>query len=150
MTLDRFGTAPLLTFSAAPDDDLRLVVKRSIDIAVSLLCLVLVFPILIVIAALIRLTSPGPAIFQQVRCGLNGRPFKFYKFRSMVANAEDLKTQLTHLNEKTTAFKISGDPRLTPLGRWLRKFSIDELQHPERRHVAGWASSCRTIGNRKL
>ena len=59
--------------------------------------------------------------------GLNGRRFKFYKFRSMVYNAEELKNQFTHLNRKTTAFKIPNDPRLTRVGRWLRKFSIDEL-----------------------
>jgi lipopolysaccharide/colanic/teichoic acid biosynthesis glycosyltransferase len=78
------------------------------------------------IAILVRLTSPGPAIFQQVRCGLNGRLFLFYKFRSMCANAEQLKSELEHLNTRGTAFKIPGDPRLTRLGRYLRKFSIDE------------------------
>jgi exopolysaccharide biosynthesis polyprenyl glycosylphosphotransferase len=126
MTLDRFGTAPLLTFSAVPDD-LRLVVKRSIDIVFSLVALVVLFPFLILVAILIRVTSPGPIIFKQVRCGLNGRHFNFFKFRSMVENAEELKLTLAHLNQKTTAFKIADDPRLTPLGRWLRKFSIDEL-----------------------
>ena len=79
------------------------------------------------IALLIRLTSPGPAIFRQVRCGLNGRRFVFYKFRSMVENAEDLKAQLAHLNARdTVVFKIPGDPRLTLVGRYLRKFSVDE------------------------
>jgi exopolysaccharide biosynthesis polyprenyl glycosylphosphotransferase len=127
MTLDRFGTAPLLTFSAAPDDDLRLVVKRALDIAISSAVLIVCSPFLLLIAALIRLTSPGPVIFKQLRCGLNGRHFQFYKFRSMVRNAEDLKAEIAHLNEKTTAFKIHDDPRLTPIGKWLRKFSIDEL-----------------------
>jgi lipopolysaccharide/colanic/teichoic acid biosynthesis glycosyltransferase len=82
---------------------------------------------MIVIAALIRLTSPGPAIFRQVRCGLNGRRFVFYKFRSMCHDAEQLKPQLQHLNQKQLAFKIPDDPRLTAVGRWIRKFSIDEL-----------------------
>jgi lipopolysaccharide/colanic/teichoic acid biosynthesis glycosyltransferase len=77
-------------------------------------------------AALVRLTSPGPAIFKQIRCGLNGRKFTFYKFRSMCENAEELKDGLKHLNSKSTAFKIPNDPRLTPIGRRLRKFSIDE------------------------
>jgi exopolysaccharide biosynthesis polyprenyl glycosylphosphotransferase len=126
MTLDRFGTAPLLTFSAAPDD-LRLVVKRAFDIAISLAVLVVCSPFVALIAALIRLTSPGPVIFKQLRCGLNGRHFQFYKFRSMVRNAEELKAEIAHLNEKTTAFKIPHDPRFTPIGKWLRKFSIDEL-----------------------
>jgi lipopolysaccharide/colanic/teichoic acid biosynthesis glycosyltransferase len=78
------------------------------------------------VALAIKLTSPGPAIFQQVRCGLNGRRFVFYKFRSMVANAEALKADLEHLNDKRVAFKIMNDPRQTAVGRYLRKFSIDE------------------------
>ncbi len=126
MTLDRFGTAPLLTFSAVPDD-LRLVVKRGFDVIFSVAALLLLFPFLVLIAILIRSTSSGPAIFKQIRCGLNGRHFNFFKFRSMIENAEELKIQLAHLNQKTTAFKIPDDPRLTPLGKWLRKFSLDEL-----------------------
>lgn len=127
MTLDRLGTAPLLTFTAAPDDDLRLIAKRVFDIAVSLAALVILSPLMLFIAILIRLTSRGPVIFRQTRCGLNGRRFMFYKFRSMVDNAEDLKSELAHLNQKTTAFKIHRDPRQTAVGRWLRKFSLDEL-----------------------
>lgn len=125
--LDRLGKAPLLTFSAAPHDEMRLLVKRILDILIAGAAMVLLAPFLAVIAAVIRLTSPGPAIFRQVRCGLNGRKFVFYKFRSMVENAEDLKDSLEHLNEKQTAFKIRNDPRLTGIGRFLRKFSIDEL-----------------------
>jgi exopolysaccharide biosynthesis polyprenyl glycosylphosphotransferase len=127
MTLDRLGVAPMLTFSAAPDDDVRLVLKRCADFAASFAALILLSPVFLLIFILVRATSPGPAIFKQVRCGLNGRRFRFYKFRSMVYNAEELKNQLTHLNRKTTAFKIPNDPRLTRVGRWLRKFSIDEL-----------------------
>jgi lipopolysaccharide/colanic/teichoic acid biosynthesis glycosyltransferase len=85
-------------------------------------------PLLALVAVLIRVTSSGPAIFRQKRCGLNGRNFTVYKFRSMVDNAEDLKPQLKALNERDqTVFKIRQDPRLTPIGKWLRKFSIDEL-----------------------
>jgi exopolysaccharide biosynthesis polyprenyl glycosylphosphotransferase len=124
--LDRLGEAPLLTFSAAPHDEIRLFLKRMIDVALASAALVLLSPFLALIAVLIRLTSPGPAIFRQVRCGLNGRRFMFYKFRSMCAEAESMKASLAHLNQKQTAFKIPNDPRLTPLGRWLRKFSIDE------------------------
>jgi lipopolysaccharide/colanic/teichoic acid biosynthesis glycosyltransferase len=79
-----------------------------------------------VTALLIRATSPGPVIFSQIRCGLNGRRFVFYKFRSMCRNAEELKAAVAHLNQKELAFKIPNDPRLTPVGRWLRKFSVDE------------------------
>lgn len=124
--LDRLGPAPLLTFSAAPHDEIRLLVKRVIDFVLALAAIILLAPFMLVIAALIRLTSPGPAIFRQVRCGLNGRKFVFYKFRSMCENAEELKPALQHLNRKSTAFKIPDDPRLTRIGKWLRKFSIDE------------------------
>jgi lipopolysaccharide/colanic/teichoic acid biosynthesis glycosyltransferase len=116
----------LLTFSAAPHDYIRLVVKRVTDVLIAVASLVTLSPFMFLIALLIRLTSPGPAVFRQVRCGLNGRRFVFYKFRSMCDNAEELKSSLMHLNQKSTAFKISNDPRLTALGRFLRKFSIDE------------------------
>jgi exopolysaccharide biosynthesis polyprenyl glycosylphosphotransferase len=124
--LDRFGTKPLLTFSAAPHDEIRLLLKRVTDVMLAAAAFVLVLPLMLLIALLIRLTSPGPAIFRQERCGLNGRRFTFYKFRSMCDNAEELKASLMHLNSKSTAFKIRSDPRLTRIGRFLRKFSIDE------------------------
>jgi lipopolysaccharide/colanic/teichoic acid biosynthesis glycosyltransferase len=81
---------------------------------------------MVLLAVLIKLTSPGPAIFRQVRCGLNGRRFVFYKFRSMCEDAERMKHSLQHLNTKQTAFKIPDDPRLTRIGRYMRKFSVDE------------------------
>jgi exopolysaccharide biosynthesis polyprenyl glycosylphosphotransferase len=125
--LDRLGKSPLLTFSAAPHDEIRLFLKRATDVVLAAAALVLLAPLMAVVALLIRLTSPGPVIFRQTRCGLNGRLFEFYKFRSMCANAEELRSQIEHLNTKgDTVFKIPNDPRLTPLGRWLRKFSIDE------------------------
>ena len=124
--LDRLGNSPLLTFSATPHDEMRLLVKRLTDILVAGIGLIVVSPIMALIALFIRIGSPGPAVFRQVRCGLNGRRFVFYKFRSMCADAESMRASLEHLNEKTTAFKIPEDPRLTWLGRWLRKFSIDE------------------------
>jgi exopolysaccharide biosynthesis polyprenyl glycosylphosphotransferase len=124
--LERLGATPLLTFSAAPHDEVRLLVKRVLDVVAAAAGLIVLAPLVAPIAVLIRLTSRGPVIFRQVRCGLNGRRFTFYKFRSMVANAEELKPALAHLSQKTTAFKIPNDPRLTRLGRLLRKFSIDE------------------------
>jgi exopolysaccharide biosynthesis polyprenyl glycosylphosphotransferase len=124
--LDRLGPAPLLTFSAAPHDEIRLFLKRVIDFLLAAAALLLLLPFMALIVLLIKVTSPGPAIFRQVRCGLNGRRFVFYKFRSMCHNAEDMKSTLEHLNRKETAFKIPDDPRLTPLGRYMRKFSIDE------------------------
>ncbi len=126
VSLDRFGSTPLLTFSAAPYDEVRLLVKRLTDIAIASAGLVVLAPFMAATAILIRLTSSGPAIFRQVRCGLNGRRFLFYKFRSMVENAEEMKTSLAHLNTRITAFKIPDDPRLTRIGRYLRKFSVDE------------------------
>ena len=126
VSLERFGPTPLLTFSAAPYDEVKLLAKRVTDILIAAAGLIVLMPLMAMISIAIRLTSPGPAIFKQVRCGLNGRLFLFYKFRSMVQNAEELKKDLEHLNVRQTAFKIPGDPRLTPIGRYLRKFSIDE------------------------
>ena len=125
--LDRLDQAPLLTFAAAPHDEIRLFAKRIVDVCLAAAGLLLLSPVLGLVALTIRATSPGPAIFSQVRCGLNGRRFVFYKFRSMVANAEGMKESLSHLNEKAVAFKIANDPRLTGIGRYLRRFSIDEL-----------------------
>jgi exopolysaccharide biosynthesis polyprenyl glycosylphosphotransferase len=124
--LDHLYSVPLLTFSAAPDDELRLLVKRALDVTIAAAGLLLMLPLLAAVALAIKLTSRGPIIFRQVRCGFNGRRFVLYKFRSMVHNAEELKPSLLHLNEKSTVFKIANDPRLTPVGRILRKFSIDE------------------------
>ena len=124
--LDRLGSIPLLTFSAAPHDEIRLLLKRVTDVLLAAAALVLLLPFMAAIALIIRLTSPGPAIFRQERCGLNGRRFVFYKFRSMCDNAEALKAQLMHLNRKQVAFKIPNDPRLTRIGSVLRKFSVDE------------------------
>ena len=126
VSLDRFGDTPLLTFSAAPYDEIKLLLKRVTDIVIAAAGLVVLAPMMTAIVVLIRLTSPGPAIFRQVRCGLNGRLFLFYKFRSMVENAEEMKKDLEHLNVRETVFKIPDDPRLTGIGRYLRKFSIDE------------------------
>ncbi len=126
VSLERLESTPLLTFTAAPDDEIRLLVKRLTDVAIAAAGLLVLAPFMAAVAVLIRLTSPGPAIFTQVRCGLNGRRFRFYKFRSMCENAEQLKSSLAHLNTRQTAFKIPDDPRLTPVGRYLRKFSIDE------------------------
>jgi lipopolysaccharide/colanic/teichoic acid biosynthesis glycosyltransferase len=97
-----------------------------IDVVLAAAALVLLLPIMFVIVVIIRFTSPGPAIFRQERCGLNGRRFVFYKFRSMCDGAEEMKAALQHLNAKDTAFKIRNDPRLTVVGRYMRKFSIDE------------------------
>jgi exopolysaccharide biosynthesis polyprenyl glycosylphosphotransferase len=124
--LDALDTTPLLTFSAAPKDEIRLLLKRITDVVLAAVVLVLLLPLMFAIALLIRLSSPGRAIFRQERCGLNGRRFTLYKFRSMVDNAEAMKASLMHLSSKSTAFKMTDDPRVTRIGWFLRKFSIDE------------------------
>ncbi len=127
ISLDSFGATPLLSFSAAPSDEIRLLLKRATDILIAAAGLLILSPFMAAVALLIRLTSPGPAIFRQTRCGLNGRLFLFYKFRSMCENAEAMQAAIAHLNTRDGAvFKIPRDPRLTLLGRYLRKFSIDE------------------------
>jgi exopolysaccharide biosynthesis polyprenyl glycosylphosphotransferase len=103
-------------------------VKRAFDIASSFAALALLSPILVFVGVLIKFTSRGPVFFKQQRVGLRGRPFHMLKFLSMVANAEDLKAKLAALNEQGgPVFKIRSDPRITNVGRFIRKYSIDEL-----------------------
>lgn len=127
VTLESLGASQLLTFAGAPHDDFRLTVKRAADFLIALATIILALPLLALIALAIRISSTGPVVFSQVRCGLNGRRFRLYKFRTMVENAEQLRDSVAHLNVKKTAFKIPNDPRVTPVGHWLRKFSLDEL-----------------------
>jgi exopolysaccharide biosynthesis polyprenyl glycosylphosphotransferase len=127
VSLERLGPAPLLTLSRTPSDEARLLLKRITDIITSVLFLVCLSPLFGLVALAVRFSSKGPVIFRQTRCGLNGRRFTLYKFRTMVENAEELLSDVAHLNVKTVNFKIPDDPRLTPVGRLLRKFSLDEL-----------------------
>jgi lipopolysaccharide/colanic/teichoic acid biosynthesis glycosyltransferase len=103
--------------------------KRIMDVTLVLLTLPLWLPVLGIIALVIGITSPGaPVIFKQLRTGKGGRRFQMYKFRTMVPGAEELKDQYAHLNElQWPDFKITNDPRITPVGRILRKTSLDEL-----------------------
>jgi len=119
---------PLLTFTTTPQNEYLLFVKSTADMILAAAFLVILSPVLVLVAILIKLTSRGPVIFTQVRCGLGGRKFVLYKFRSMINDAEEKKYHLEHLNEMSgPVFKLSKDPRCTRLGRFLRKFSIDEL-----------------------
>jgi lipopolysaccharide/colanic/teichoic acid biosynthesis glycosyltransferase len=103
-------------------------VKRAIDLTASVLALVILSPFFLFIGLLIKLTSPGPILYPWDVIGFGGRPFRGYKFRTMVQNADELKMQLIHQNEMSgPVFKMKDDPRVTPLGRCLRKYSIDEL-----------------------
>ena len=126
--LENFRDVQLLSLSSAPDSELRLFFKRVFDVVLAFVSLVVLSPLLGAIAAMIKITSPGPVFFQQTRCGLGGRRFMLYKFRSMINNAEQMRAELHQLNELDgPVFKISDDPRITPVGRWLRRFSLDEL-----------------------
>jgi exopolysaccharide biosynthesis polyprenyl glycosylphosphotransferase len=126
--LEEMDGMPLLTFSSTPTNQLQLLAKRLLDVALSLLTLGVGLPLVLLIAAAIKVTSGGSVLFRQTRCGLNGRRFTLYKFRTMVHDAEDRREALMHLNEmRGPTFKLSHDPRVTRLGRLLRKFSLDEL-----------------------
>ena len=105
-----------------------LILKRIIDIIGSIIGIVLVSPVLLVTAVLIKLESKGRIFFSQTRVGLHGKEFKIYKFRSMVDGAEALRKSIEHKNEMTgPMFKVRCDPRITKIGRFIRKTSIDEL-----------------------
>ncbi|MBF0441583.1 MAG: sugar transferase [Oligoflexales bacterium] len=105
-----------------------LLVKRIFDIVFSLAGLLMLSPLFLVIAVIIKLTSKGPVFYSQKRVGKGGRVFNFYKFRSMVVNADKIKESLKNVNEATgPVFKMKHDPRVTKIGRFIRKYSIDEL-----------------------
>jgi exopolysaccharide biosynthesis polyprenyl glycosylphosphotransferase len=119
---------PQIVASNSGVDGWQLVLKRLLDFVGSLVLLILLSPLFAVVAALIKITSPGKIFFAQERVGLNKRQFTMYKFRTMVPTAEKLQEELSHLNEMSgPVFKIKDDPRVTPIGRILRKTSIDEL-----------------------
>jgi exopolysaccharide biosynthesis polyprenyl glycosylphosphotransferase len=127
-TVDIFQNRPVLVFRSVPELSWQSIAKSLLDFVGAAVLLIILSPLLLFTAIAIKLTSPGPIIFKQQRCGLNGRPFTMYKFRSMITDAEQRKHELAMFNEMTgPVFKISNDPRITPIGRFLRKYSIDEL-----------------------
>ncbi len=98
------------------------------DVVISLIVIIAFSPVFILIALLVKIDSPGPVIFRQARVGLRGRQFDLYKFRTMVANAEHIKNQLNEKNEVDgPVFKIKDDPRVTKIGKFLRRSGLDEL-----------------------
>jgi len=128
VSLEFLGELPLITFSSVPEHNLAIVAKRIIDFVVAAISLILLSPLMIATAVLIKFTSPGPIFYTQTRCGLYGRRFGLTKFRTMIDGAEDRLWEIKHLNEMDgPVFKMRDDPRVTPLGRILRKTSIDEL-----------------------
>jgi len=126
--LEKLHDKPLLTFSATPEDEDLLLLKRVIDFALAAVLLILLSPVFLLLALMIKLTSKGPVLYRQTRCGLGGRKFTLNKFRSMRADADVLREELAALNEMDgPVFKIRDDPRCTAVGRWMRKLSLDEL-----------------------
>jgi exopolysaccharide biosynthesis polyprenyl glycosylphosphotransferase len=126
--LEELDGVPLVTLSTSPTSPLALALKRAIDLVLSAVILVLALPILVGVALAIKLGDRGAVFFRQRRCGLNGRVFTLYKFRTMVEDAEQRLEEVAHLNEMNgPVFKASSDPRVTRLGRLLRRFSFDEL-----------------------
>ncbi len=123
-----FGGLSMVVYDSYPRRPWHEVGKRSMDFILSGIGLIVLSPLFLLVGLAIKITSKGPAVFAQERVGLNGRPFKIYKFRSMVVNAEELKERLAHLNEMSgPVFKIVNDPRVTAVGKFIRKTSIDEL-----------------------
>ncbi len=127
--LENLREVPLLTFASSPEGDrILLFLKRVVDVALSAFWLVVLSPLVLAIALLVKFTSQGPVIYRQTRCGIGGRRFTLYKFRSMVEGADALRADLELHNEvEGPVFKIANDPRMTTVGRWLRRFSLDEL-----------------------
>jgi len=125
---DDFHGRPVMVFRSTPEASWQSVVKQIIDFVSAAVLLLILSPVFIITALAIRLTSPGPVLFRQQRCGLNGQPFTMYKFRTMVTDAEQRKQELAVFNEMSgPVFKMTKDPRVIPVGRQLRRFSIDEL-----------------------
>lgn len=126
--LSSLGMRPMLVFRSKPSAQWGLFFKSFFDRVGAFLGLILLSPLLLLVAAAIKITSPGPALFRQRRAGLHGAPFEMWKFRTMSNNAEQQKAELQALNEmKGPVFKMQDDPRVTPLGRFLRRTSIDEF-----------------------
>jgi exopolysaccharide biosynthesis polyprenyl glycosylphosphotransferase len=127
-SFDDFYGWPVLVFRSAPESSWPRAIKQMMDTAGAFLVLVLFWWLFVLLALLVKFTSPGPVFFRQQRSGINGRPFTLYKFRTMVTNAEQLKHELEAMNEMSgPVFKVTNDPRVTRIGKFLRKYSLDEL-----------------------
>lgn len=123
-----FDEIPFFTFQNTPTDYMALQMKWALDYVIAFITLVMFLPAMLLIMILIKISSPGPIFFKQLRVGLRGRKFYLYKFRTMVQNAEALKNKLEHKNEVDgPVFKIKDDPRITKIGKFLRKTGLDEL-----------------------
>jgi lipopolysaccharide/colanic/teichoic acid biosynthesis glycosyltransferase len=117
-----------LVFSRNWDEPFQVACKRGLDVFLSAFALVLAAPLLLVLGILVKLTSPGPVFYHWKVVGRDGHPFTGYKIRSMVVNADELKARLEHRNEMAwPMFKMAVDPRITAVGSWMRRYSLDEL-----------------------
>lgn len=127
--LSSAGTFPVLTYYSVSQNKLELMLKRLMDIIGAIVGIIITVPFAIFVIPAIKLSSPGPILFGQPRVGLNGRTFKVYKFRSMYIDAEEKKAELMKLNrvDGGLMFKVKNDPRITKVGNFIRKTSIDEL-----------------------
>jgi len=127
-SIEYIGLFPTIPLHRGHVPELALIFKRAFDVVFSLIFLILSSPLLLVIAIAVKLDSPGPALYRSERIGKKGRVFRCIKFRTMVADADKLRSKLAHMNERDgVLFKISNDPRITRLGHFLRKYSLDEL-----------------------
>lgn len=127
-TVDDLYGRPMMVFRSTPEDSWQGVGKQIVDALGAIILIIAASPVMAAAALAVRFTSPGPVIFRQQRSGLNGRPFTMYKFRTMVTDAEQRKQELAAFNEMSgPVFKVTNDPRITPVGAILRKFSIDEF-----------------------
>ena len=125
---EEFAGEAFTTLYTGSQDGWQHLLKRTLDVSLSLLAMILLSPLFLLATLIVKLTSPGPALFVQERVGLNKRRFRLYKFRTMVADAAERQREIEHLNEACgPVFKIRNDPRVTPAGKLLRKTSIDEL-----------------------
>lgn len=129
MTIGLVGDLPVMELHRTPIPEVGLFIKRTIDLTFGIIMLILTLPIFIIIASLIKVTSPRePIMYSSNRVGKKGKYFRCYKFRTMSSNADELKDKLRALNEKSgPVFKIKDDPRITKVGKYLRKYSLDEL-----------------------
>lgn len=128
LRLENLGRVPLITLHREKLPAGELFLKRVLDVGVSSICLILTSPLLLFIAVAIKLDSKGSALYGALRVGRKGRKFRCFKFRTMVANAGGLKDALRSRNQREgPCFKIADDPRITRIGRWLRRYSLDEL-----------------------
>ncbi|MEA3506799.1 MAG: sugar transferase [Elusimicrobiota bacterium] len=128
LVYDKYFGLPVLKLKHPLFEPSNYYIKRSFDIILSMLLLMLFGPLLIAVMILIKLDSPGPIVYSHLRKGYKGRDFPFFKFRSMIENADQMLEKLLKFNERSgQAFKMKNDPRITAIGRFIRKYSIDEL-----------------------